>query len=135
MKKLYDKSPILYGVLYGQILLVLLVLFEYFLISTGISNCGTVVDFYIRIVFGIFLSAIYLYAENIVLCMVLHGVWDIFIRIPENFCENISKGFILDFIYTAQDILELGVFPIVAILICVKYKPMPKNIQDNECTD
>ena len=45
--------------------------------------------------FGIFVAVIYLHSGNLVLCMVIHTVWDI---------------------------LELGIFPIVAIVICVKYK-------------
>ena len=53
--------------------------------------------------------------------MVFHAIWDIIIRIPGHFYENIQEG-ILDFIYLAQDILELGVFPLVAVLICLKYK-------------
>ncbi len=72
--------------------------------------------------FGIFLSAIYLYSENIALCMGLHAVWDIFIRIPGHFCENINEGAVSAFINVAQDILELGVFPVVAVLVCIKYK-------------
>lgn len=262
IKKLYDKSPILYGVLYGQGLFVFFVLLEYFLVSMEISECGVVIDSFIRIVFGVialilmknilqdnfceqfimripkstwlfsipffmylglqflylsiaqsittayisafvlscvqqlatgffeetaskglvmsgmlskwkhtvrgriymvfvsgilfgtlhilnilfngdiiaclwqalyssafgvFLAAIYLYSNNIILCMLFHAIWDILIRIPNYFCENIHEGIILDFIYVAQDILELGVFPLVAILICLKYKPMTKT--------
>jgi hypothetical protein len=55
-----------------------------------------------------------------------HAIWDIFVRIPGNFCENIQEGIILDFIYLAQNIINLGVFPFVAILICLKYKPLSK---------
>lgn len=69
--------------------------------------------------FGVFLAAIYLHSENITLCMVLHAVWDIVIRIPGNFCEGISEGAVLNFIYVSQDILQLGIFPIVAIIICI----------------
>lgn len=76
--------------------------------------------------FGVFLAAIYLHSNNIVLCMIFHAIWDIFVRIPGHFCENIQKGIILDFIYLAQDILNLGVFLLVAILICLKYKPTSK---------
>ena len=53
IKKFYDKWPILYGVLYGQGLFVFFVLLEYFLVSTGISECGVVTDSFIRIMFGI----------------------------------------------------------------------------------
>ena len=261
IKKFYDKWPILYGVLYGQGLFVFFVLLEYFLVSTGISECGVVTDSFIRIMFGIsalilmkknyqdrfreqftvkipkstwlfsipffvylglqflylpiaesltiayisafvlscaqqlatgffeetaskglvmsgmllkwkrtvrgricivfisgmlfgtlhilnvlfngdivaclwqslyssafgvFLASIYLHSNNIVLCMMFHAIWDIFVRIPGNFCENIQEGIILDFIYLAQDIINLGVFPFVAILICLKYKPLSK---------
>lgn len=73
--------------------------------------------------FGIFLAAVYLQAGNITLCMVLHAVWDIVVRVPGCFCEGISEGAVLNFIYTSQDILELVVFPIVAIIICILYKP------------
>ena len=68
------------------------------------------------------IPAIYLYSENIVLCMGLHAVWDIFIRIPGHFCENINEGAVSAFINVAQDILELGVFLVVAVLVCIKYK-------------
>ena len=263
IKKFYDKCPILYGVLFGQGLFVFFLLLEYFLVSTGISECGVVTDSFIRIMFGIFalilmkkihqdkfreqfttkipkstwlfsipffmylglqflylpiaenltiayisafvlscgqqlatgffeetaskglvmsgmllkwkrtvrgricivfisgilfgtlhilnvifngniiaciwqslyssafgvfLAAIYLHSNNIVLCMIFHAIWDIFVRIPGHFCENIQKGIILDFIYLAQDILNLGVFLLVAILICLKYKPTSKKL-------
>ena len=261
IKKIYDKYPVLYGVLFGQGLFVFFVLLEYFLINTGISECGVVTDSFIRIMFGIsalilmkkihqdkfreqftmkipkstwlfaipffmylglqflylpiaesitaayismfvlscvqqlatgffeetaskglvmsgmllkwrhtvrgricmvfisgilfgtlhilnvlfngdiisclwqalyssafgvFLAAIYLHSNSILLCMIFHTIWDILVRIPGNFCENIQEGIILDFIYSTQDILNLGVFPLVAILICLKYKPMSK---------
>lgn len=70
-------------------------------------------------VFGMLLAAIYLHSENITLCMVIHAVWDIIIRIPRYFCVGVHKGVVLDFINVSQDILELGVFPLVAIVICV----------------
>lgn len=253
IKKLYGQSPVLWGVIYGQGLSVLFILFEYFLVSTGISECGIIVDSGIRVVFGvlalllmrmiyreqfvklftvkisnrtllycipfflylaveflyfpiadrttayisffllacvqqlatgfweeaaskglvmsgmlskwkdtikgrivmvfvtgilfgtlhilnilfsndivsclwnalyagtfgIFMAAIYLQSNSITLCMILHAVWDIVIRIPNHFCENVKEGAVLTFIRTAGDVLELGVFPIVAIIICV----------------
>lgn len=79
--------------------------------------------------FGVFVAAICLNSKNITLCMVLHAVWDIVIRIPGHFCEGqFQEGSVLTFIYVSQDILLLGVFPIVAIIICIlkgkNYKPM-----------
>lgn len=254
MKSMYDKRPVVLGILMGQGLLIFFILFEYFLVATGISECGLIVDACLRVVFGIiallfmrmiyrerftrlftatipkstwvfcipfflclaveflylpisdhlttayvsyfllecvsqlttgfweetaskglvmsgmlskwectfkgrigmtfvtgvlfgvlhllnvlfnhdilhclsnalnasafgiFLAAIYLHSKNITLCMVLHAVWDIVIRIPGNFCEGIHEGAVLNFIYASQGILELGIFPIVAIIICI----------------
>lgn len=73
--------------------------------------------------FGAFLAAVYLHSGNIALCMALHAVWDILIRIPGHFCENISEGAVADFIYAAHDVLELGLFPIAAVIICIRRKP------------
>lgn len=39
MKSMYDKRPVVLGILMGQGLLVFFILFEYFLIATGISEC------------------------------------------------------------------------------------------------
>lgn len=77
--------------------------------------------------FGVFLAALYLQSNSLPLCMTLHAVCDIVIRIRGNFCENIQYGMLTDVIYVAQDILELGVFPVVAILICVKNSSSARN--------
>lgn len=103
------------GVLFGG-----LHLFNVFLYSDLISSLWQSVY---ASAFGIFLAAVYLQSGNIALCMVLHAVWDIVIRVPGSFCEGISEGAVLNFIYISQDVLELGVFPIVAIIICILYKP------------
>lgn len=79
--------------------------------------------------FGIFLAAIYLQSNSITLCMVLHAVWDIVVKIPGNFCENVKNGWVLTFINISQDIIELGVFPLIAILICIKYKKSVEDVQ------
>ena len=78
-------------------------------------------------VFGVFTAAIYLYSENLTLCIVLHAVWDILIRIRGYFCVNVSEGIVADFIYIAQDVLELCFFPIITLFICIKYKPISKR--------
>lgn len=261
MKKLYDKNPVVFGIIMGQGLFLLFILFEYFLVATGISDGGVIVDSCIRIVFGIvallfmkaiyrerftrlftekiprstwiycipfflylaieflyfpiserltnahisyfllaviqqlatgfweeaaskglvmsgmlskwehttkgrigmalitgalfgtlhifnvlfnndimyclwnalysgafgvFMAAIYLHSKNITLCMALHAIWDIVIRVPSNFCEGIREGSVSTFIYISQDILVLGIIPLTAIIICIleckKYK-------------
>lgn len=76
---------------------------------------------------GMFLAAVYWYAGNLLLCMSLHAVWDIAIRIWDYFCVGINSGLMLTCIRTAEDIIELGIFPILAIVICIKYKPREKE--------
>ena len=71
--------------------------------------------------FGVFLAAIYLQSGSMPLCMFLHAVWDIVIRIRGNFCENVQYGALTDTIFVIQNVLELGVFPVVAIAICVRH--------------
>lgn len=71
--------------------------------------------------FGVFMAAIYLHSKSISLCMVLHAVWNIIIRIPGNFFEEIQEGTLSAFIYTSQDILLLGILPIISIIICVTH--------------
>lgn len=73
--------------------------------------------------FGVFVAAIYLYSESLLFCMILHTVWDIVIRIPNYFCDGLNEGVLLSSIYVMQDVLELAIFPIVAIVICIVYKP------------
>ena len=53
MKKLYDKFPILVGLILGMGISICFILFEYFLVTTGISECGVIVDSYLRIITGI----------------------------------------------------------------------------------
>lgn len=267
MKKIYDKNPILYGILIGQGLSLIFVLFEYFLVATGISECGIIVDSCIRVgvgiiaiffmkeiygkqlpalfiakmpkttwlycipfflclaieflyvpiseslttafvghflllciqqlatgfweeaaskgivmsgmllkwkntvkgriamvficgilfgtlhifnfvfsnniisclwqalyssAFGVFVAAIYLHSRNLTFCMMLHAVWDIVIRFHGNFCENVQGGAMLNFIYTSRDVLELVIFPIVAIVICVMWKEKENKVEVEE---
>ncbi len=69
--------------------------------------------------FGMFLASIYLHSGNITLCMVIHAVWDIIIRVDRYFCVDIQEGVILEFINISHWILELVIFPVVAIKICM----------------
>ena len=64
--------------------------------------------------------------------MILHAAWDIIIRIPGSFCNNVDVTF-QNVANVVHDVLELGIFPIVAILICVTYKGAGKVISQEEC--
>lgn len=57
---------------------------------------------------GVFLAAIYLHSNNIVLCMIFHAIWDIFVRIPGHFCENIQKRNYIRFYLFSTGYFELG---------------------------
>lgn len=71
---------------------------------------------------GMFVAAIYLYSGNLLYCMGLHAVWDIIVKIPDYFCDGVSHGIMYQVINTTQDVISLGVLPVIAILICIKYK-------------
>lgn len=68
---------------------------------------------------GMFIAAIYMLSENLLLVMGIHAVWDIIIRIPGYFISEYNESVMLTGIYAGQDIIELGIMPIVAILICI----------------
>lgn len=74
---------------------------------------------------GMFMAAIYLRSRNLLLCMTMHAVWDIAIRVWDYFCVGLQQGVMLAGIRAAEDILQLAVMPVIAIVICVLYKPQP----------
>lgn len=55
MKKLYNKSPVLWGILFGQGLFLLFILFEFVVFEFWLVNSGigVIVDSCIRVVFGV----------------------------------------------------------------------------------
>lgn len=71
---------------------------------------------------GMFIAAIYLYSENLLFCMSLHAVWDIVVKIPNYFCAGVNDGIILSGIHMTEDIIQLVILPVIAIVICVRYK-------------
>lgn len=107
------------GFLFGS-LHILNVLFSHDIVSSLWSGLYTSA-------FGIILAAIYLHSENIMLCMLIHAVWDIIIRIPRYFFVGVSQGALTNFINLSQGILEFAVFPIIAVIICIVYKSPTKN--------
>lgn len=73
IKKFYDKCPILYGVLFGQGLFVFFLLLEYFLVSTGISECGVVTDSFIRRHIYTSLSVVRAFNISFVITIIING--------------------------------------------------------------
>lgn len=71
---------------------------------------------------GMFVAAIYLYSGNLLFCMAFHAIWDIVVKIPNYFCAGVNDGIILSGIHIAKDIIQLVILPVLAILICVRYK-------------
>lgn len=71
---------------------------------------------------GMFVAAIYLYSGNLLFCMSLHAIWDIVVRIPNYFCVGVNDGIILSGICIAEDVIQLVILPVLALLICVRYK-------------
>lgn len=72
-------------------------------------------------IWGLFISAIYIFSKNLTLIMVMHAVWDIIIGVPNAFCTLPESAVLIDVVTIMQDILNYGVMPMVAIYICMRY--------------
>ncbi len=79
---------------------------------------STLFQFLSSSIFGMITAAIFLYTENLLLCIIIHAVWDIVIRIPSNFFDYYQQGPWFNSISIFQSIIQFVVFPVVAILIC-----------------
>lgn len=90
-----------------------------FLFGSSIVDC--LWQGFCTFLWGMFIAAIYLYTENLLLPMVIHAVWDIIIRIP-NFFFNISETSALPAVIDGiSTVAQLILMPIAAVLICVYY--------------
>ena len=49
----------------------------------------------------------------------IHTLWDIIIRVPDYFIESDTGGILFGAISVCEDVTELGVLPVLAILICI----------------
>lgn len=75
---------------------------------------------------GMFIAAIYLLSDNLLLVMAIHTVWNIVVKIPDYFFINgYVEGSLLTAIGIGQDIIHLGVLPALAIVIGVRGSPRP----------
>ena len=74
-----------------------------------------------------FVAAIYMVSDNLLLVMGIHTIWDIVVKVPVYFISEYNKSAMLTGIYVEQDIIQLGIMPIVAILICIFIK------KENKC--
>lgn len=72
--------------------------------------------------FGTLMAALYMNSENLLLCMILHALWDIIINVPGNFFNYYQQAPKFTTIYTIQMVVYLLAFPIVAIIMCIRFK-------------
>ncbi len=79
---------------------------------------------------GFFAAAIYMLSKNLTLLMVMHAVWDIVIRIPDNFCNFAGNSVLRDALYILQDVLDYGIMPIAAVYICIRYEKLRGRNQE-----
>ena len=68
---------------------------------------------------GMFIAAVYIVSDHLLLVMIIHAVWDIIIRILNYFIDGYAESVELNLIYIFKDTIHLGVLPIAAILICM----------------
>lgn len=78
---------------------------------------------------GMFIAALYMVSNNLILVMAIHTIWDIWIRIPDFFfglSEEVtviaSAGQVL------RDVIDPFLLGILAIVICIKYDAIKNTL-------
>lgn len=79
---------------------------------------------------GMFMAAIFVLSENMILLMILHAVWDIAVRVPNAFFGFPDESQAIEIIGILQDVIQYGLMPFTAIMICLHYnKGVDKEIE------
>lgn len=94
----------------------------------GGSFLGSLEQAFVTATWGTFLAAIYMVTDNLLLVMVIHTVWDTWIRIPDFFFD-LTEG--ITVLHTIGEITRTIIDPfllgILAIVICIKYDDVKKR--------
>ena len=88
-------------------------------IFSGADVLGNLEAVFMTMIWGMFIASIYIVCDNLLLVMVVHAIWDIWIRIPEFFFNPVPGSFLHSVI---GDYVRLFIHPIIlgifAIYIC-----------------
>lgn len=69
-------------------------------------------------IWGMYIAAIYMMTSNLWLIIGIHTIWDIVIRIPRYYMGNVVNESGVELLSNVIDIIENGVLPIIAIVVC-----------------
>ncbi|MBR1864129.1 MAG: CPBP family intramembrane metalloprotease [Ruminococcus sp.] len=101
---------------------------------------GSVWQGFCTAMWGMFIAAVYMCSNSLLLVMVIHAVWDIAVRVPNAFMMVPETGLAPEVIETVKDVIEFGIMPVAAILICIFYdkiymKKAPVRIKESEAQE
>lgn len=89
---------------------------------------GSLEQAFITAMWGMFLAAIYMVTDHLLLVMVIHAAWDIWIRIPDFFFNLTEEATTLSTIgEITRTIIDPFLLGILAIVICIKYDKINKH--------
>ena len=77
-------------------------------------------------ILGIGFSAVYLYSKNLMICMLLHALYDVPAHLSHWIAE-LSENTLHHVLDDVQAILMYAVIPLFALFLCVKAKPFDCN--------
>ena len=73
------------------------------------------------ILWGMFIAAVYMLSDNLLLVMLLHAFSDLTFRIVDYLFAYVPEAPVCQVIEVARDVMDYAVLPVTAILICIFY--------------
>ena len=80
-------------------------------------------------IWGMFIAAIYMISDNLLLVIIIHAVWDIWIRIPQFYFNMSEKATVL---YSIGEILRFIIHPFVLGIMAILIAMYAKRVKHNE---
>ncbi len=98
-----------------------------FLFTGDVS--GSVSQAMFTFAWGMFMAAIYMISDNLLLVIIIHAVWDIWIRIPQFYFNMSEKATVL---YSIGEILRFIIHPFVLGIMAILIAMYAKRVKHNE---
>lgn len=80
-------------------------------------------------IWGMFIAAIYMISDNLLLVIIIHAFWDIWIRIPQFYFNMSEKATVL---YSIGEILRFIIHPFVLGIMAILIAMYAKRVKHNE---
>lgn len=84
---------------------------------------------------GLFMAAVYMLSDNLLLLMMLHAVSDITPKVARGMFGWTTEPAVLQIIEYASNIIDYVVLPLVAVYICVKYDELKRSGETADYSD